>query len=65
MLGDYQRYEVTVKFAFDSEVFPEDPDDVYQLADLEKASVEQAIRTVFEEVEIESIKVEPITIVLA
>lgn len=65
MLGDYQRYEVTVKFAFDSEVFPEDPDDVFQLADLEKVSVEQAIRTVFDEVEIESLTVEPITIALA
>lgn len=65
MLGDYQRYEVTVKFAFESEVFPEDPDDVYQLADLEKSSVEQALRTVFDDVVIDSLTVEPITIVLA
>jgi hypothetical protein len=60
MLGNYQRYEVTVKFAFDSEVFPDDPDDVFQLADLEKKTVEDVVRSAFDEVEIESLTVEPI-----
>jgi hypothetical protein len=65
MLGNYQRYEVTVKFAFDSEVFPDDPDDVFQLADLEKKTVEDVVRSAFDEVEIESLTVEPIIITLA
>jgi hypothetical protein len=65
MLGNYQRYEVTVKFAFDSEVFPDDPNDVFQLANLEKKTVEDAIRSTFDEVEIESLSVEPIIITLA
>lgn len=65
MLGNYQRYEVTVKFAFDSEVFPDDPDDIFELADLEKTSVESIIKTGFDEVEIESLSVEPIIIALA
>jgi hypothetical protein len=60
MLGNYQRYEVTVKFAFESEVFPDDPDDVFQLADLEKKTVEDVVRSAFDEVEIESLTVEPI-----
>lgn len=65
MLGNYQRYEVTVKFAFDAEVFPEDPDDVYELAKLEEKSVAEALTTTFDEVDIESLTVEPITIALA
>jgi hypothetical protein len=65
MLGNYQRYEVTVKFAFDSEVFPDDPDDVFQLADLEKKTVEDVVRSAFDEVEIESLTVEPIITTLA
>lgn len=59
MLGDYQKYEVTVKFTFESEVFPEDPDDVFELAKLEKATVEDTICSAFEEVEIESLSVDP------
>lgn len=65
MLGNYQRYEVTVTFSFDSEVFPDDPDDVFELAQLEKTSVESIIKTSFDEVEIESLSVEPIIISLA
>lgn len=65
MLGNYQRYEVTVKFAFDSEVFPDDPDDIFELAKLEKTSVESIIKTGFDEVDIESLSVEPIIIALA
>jgi hypothetical protein len=65
MLGNYQRYEVTVKFAFESEVFPDDPDDVFQLADLEKKTVEDVVRSAFDEVEIENLTVEPIITTLA
>ncbi len=65
MLGNYQRYEVTVRFAFDSEVFPGDPTDVFELAELEKASVEDALQSVFDELEIDTLKVEPIIIALA
>lgn len=65
MIGDYQRYEVTVRFAFESEVFPEDPDDVYELADLEKKSVEDTLKSVFDEVTIDTLKVEPIIIAIA
>lgn len=65
MLGNYQRYEVTVKFAFDAEVFPEDPDDVFELANLEEKSVAEALSTTFDEVEIDYITVEPIITVLA
>lgn len=39
MLGDYQKYEVTVRYTYEAEVFPEDPDDVFDLAKLEEASV--------------------------
>ena len=65
MLGNYQRYEVTVKFTFDGEVFPEDPDDVYELAKLEETSVAEALSTTFEDVVIENIKVEPVIVALA
>lgn len=65
MLGNYQRYEVTVRFSFDAEVFPEDPDDVYELAKLEEKSVAEALTTTFDEVEIDTLTVEPITVVLA
>lgn len=39
MLGDYQKYEVTVRYTYEAEVFPEDPDDVFDLAKLEETSV--------------------------
>ena len=65
MIRDYQRYEVTVKFSFEAEVFPEDPDDVYELAALEKDSVRDSINTVFEDVQTESLSVEPIITTLA
>jgi hypothetical protein len=65
MLGNYQRHEVTVKFSFDAEVFPEDPDDVFELAKLEEKSVAEALSTTFDEVEIEYITVEPIIELLA
>jgi hypothetical protein len=65
MITPYQRYEATVKFSFESEVFPGDPDDVFELAELEKDSIESIIRASFDNIEIGSIKVEPITIVTA
>jgi hypothetical protein len=65
MLGDYQRYEVTVKFAFESEVFPDDPDDVFQLAALEKKTVEDTLRSAFDDVTVDHITVEPIITILA
>lgn len=65
MLGNYQRYEVTVKFAFESEVFPEDPTDIFELAKLEEPSVESAIKSTFDDVVIESLTVEPIVVILA
>jgi hypothetical protein len=39
VLGDYQKYEVTVRYTYEAEVFPEDPDDVFDLAKLEETSV--------------------------
>lgn len=60
MIRDYQQYEVTVKFVFEAEVFPEDPDDIYELAKLETASVRDTIQTAFEEVQIQSLSVEPL-----
>lgn len=65
MRTNFQRYEATVKFTFEAEVFPEDPDDVYELAELETATVENTILSVFDEAEVESIKVEPVIEVLA
>lgn len=65
MLGNYQRYEVTVKFSFDSEVFPGDPDDIFELAKLEEPTIETTLKNTFEEVEIEHITVEPIVETLA
>lgn len=62
MLGDYQRYEVTVKFSFESEVFPEDPDDVFELAGLELDTVESVIRSSFDDVAFTSIDVRPVTV---
>lgn len=60
MLGDYQKYEVTVKFTFESEVFPEDPDDVYELAQLEKTSVIAELGIAFPDLIVEEITVEPV-----
>lgn len=61
----YQRYEATVKFAFESEVFDGDPDDVFQLAAMETDTIRSVIENSFDDVVIDSITVEPITIVLA
>jgi hypothetical protein len=60
MLGDFQKYEVNVKFTFESEVFPEDPDDVYELAQLEEKSVATELGIAFPELEIQELSVEPV-----
>jgi hypothetical protein len=61
MLGDFQKYEVTTKFTFESEVFPEDPDDVFELAELEKKSVATELSIAFPELEIQDLEVVPVT----
>ena len=60
MLGDYQKYEVNVKFTFESEVFPEDPDDVYELANLEKDSLATDLKGSFPSLEIKDLQVVPV-----
>ena len=60
MLGDYQKYEVTVKFTFEAEVFPEDPDDVFELAQLEEKSVAEQLSIAFPELEILGLAVSPV-----
>lgn len=59
MLGDYQKYEVNVKFTFEAQVFPEDPADIYELAELEKKPTEEALRASFPELEIQELSIEP------
>jgi hypothetical protein len=41
MAENYQTYTATIEITYSSEVFDGDPDDVYQLADLEKGWVEE------------------------
>lgn len=60
MLGDYQKYEVNVKFTFESEVFPEDPDDVYELANLEKTSLLTDLKVSFPSIEVKDLTVVPV-----
>ncbi len=60
MLGDYQKYEVTVKYTFEAEVFPEDPDDVFELAKLEEKSVAEQLSIAFPELEIQDLTVAPV-----
>ena len=40
MAENYQTYKATIEITYSSEVFPGDPDDVFQLADLEKGWIE-------------------------
>lgn len=60
MLGDYQKYEATVKFTFESEIFPEDPTDVFELAQLEEKSVATELSIAFPELNIEELTVAPV-----
>lgn len=60
MLGDYQKYEVTAKFTFEAEVFPEDPDDVFELARLELDSVEAEIFASFPSAQMKELRINPV-----
>lgn len=60
MLGNYQKYEVTAKFIIESEVFPEDPDDVYELAKLEEASVLVELGITFPDLDVKELSVTPV-----
>jgi hypothetical protein len=60
MLGDFQKYEVNVKFTFEAPVFPEDPDDVYELALLEEKSVATELSIAFPQLEINELEVAPV-----
>jgi hypothetical protein len=60
MLGAYQKYEVTVKFTYESEVFPEDPDDVFELAELEKLAVVTDLNVAFPELEVKELEIVPV-----
>jgi len=60
MLGAYQKYEVTVKFTYESEVFPEDPSDVFELAELEKLAVLTDLNVAFPELEVKELEIVPV-----
>jgi len=60
MLGNYQKYEVNVKFIYEGEVFPGDPDDVYQLAEQEKSFIRGELDALFETAEVKSLTVTPV-----
>lgn len=60
MIDRFQKYKVTVEFEFEAEVFPEDPDDVYQLADLEEKSVATELIISFPSIEIKELTVDPV-----
>ena len=60
MLGAYQKYEVTVKFTYESEVFPEDPDDVFELAELEKPAVLTDLNVAFPELDVKELSIVPV-----
>lgn len=55
-----QKYEVTIKFTFEGEVFDSDPDDVFELAELEEPDIEQKILNQFAECDIEELIVKPV-----
>jgi len=60
MLGAYQKYEVSVKFTYESEVFPEDPDDVFELAALEKLAVLTDLNVAFPELDVKELEIVPV-----
>jgi len=60
MLGDYQKYNVYAKFSFEAEVFPEDPDDVFELARLEEKSVAEQLAIAFPELDIQELDIYPV-----
>jgi len=60
MRDGYQEYKVYVKFTFEAEVFPEDPDDVYELANLEEKSIATELSISFPSIDIKELTVAPV-----
>jgi hypothetical protein len=60
MIDRFQTYKVTVEFEFEAEVFPEDPDDVFQLAALEEKSVATELSISFPSIDIKELSVAPV-----
>lgn len=60
MITNFQEYEVTLKLRYSSEVFPGDPDDVYELAELEKAAAIVDIKLAFPDSEIIDLEISPV-----
>lgn len=48
MAENYQTYKATIEITYSSEVFPGDPDDIFQLAGLEKPWVEDTLLSAVE-----------------
>lgn len=46
MATNYQTYTATIEVTYSSEVFEGDPDDVFQLADLEKVWIENQMMSI-------------------
>lgn len=46
MATNYQTYTATIEITYSSEVFEGDPDDVFQLADLEKVWIEDQMMSI-------------------
>lgn len=42
---DHQTITATVEITWDAELFPDDPDDMYEVADLEKVALYDALRS--------------------
>lgn len=60
MQTNFQEYEVNVRFRYTSEVFEGDPNDVYELAELERATAVTAIEIAFPEAELFDLTVDPV-----
>lgn len=56
----FQKYEVLLTLTFEAPTYPEDPNDVFELANLEKQSIEQSLPTIFPELEVIEFKVTPV-----
>jgi len=48
MAQNYQKYKATIEITYSSEVFDGDPDDVFELAALEKPWVEDTLLSLVE-----------------
>lgn len=60
MQTNFQEYEVNVRLRYTSEVFEGDPNDVYELADLERATAVTAIQIAFPDSELYELTVDPV-----